>query len=98
VSLSSLYATLPRSRIGRLVRARSVQQVNTVCDKFLPAGRGSQEPTVYFDRNGATFNTILDIYRTGLFHLCDSTCAIIRKEDLDFWSIDDLLLGKSSNV
>ena len=30
------------------------------------------------DRNGASFNTILDIYRTGMFHLCDSTCATIR--------------------
>jgi hypothetical protein len=35
-------------------------------------------PMVYFDRNGACFNTILDIYRSGLFHLCDSTCAIVR--------------------
>ncbi len=23
-------------------------------------------------------DTILDIYRSGLFHLCDSTCAIVR--------------------
>jgi len=90
VLLKSLYATLPASRIGKLLRSTTLEEVLSYCDKYETEGR--QHPTIMFDRNGASFNTILDIYRTGMFHLCDSTCATIRKDDLDFWSINELLL------
>ena len=76
INVKSLYLTLPASRIGKLLRASSLQEVLSYCDKYLAEGR--PHPVIMFDRNGASFNTILDIYRTGMFHLCDSTCATIR--------------------
>ena len=76
INVKSLYLTLPASRIGKLLRASSLQEVLSYCDKYLADGR--PHPVIMFDRNGASFNTILDIYRTGMFHLCDSTCATIR--------------------
>ena len=93
INVKSLYLTLPASRIGKLLRASSLQEVLSYCDKYLTEGR--PHPVIMFDRsgqvfttsshqisfpgrNGASFNTILDIYRTGMFHLCDSTCATIR--------------------
>ena len=63
-------------RIGKLLRATSLKEVLSYCDKYETEGR--DHPVIMFDRNGASFNTILDIYRTGMFHLCDSTCATIR--------------------
>ena len=108
INVKSLYLTLPASRIGKLLRASSLEEVLSLCDKYQTEAQGRPHPVIMFDRNGASFNTILDIYRTGMFHLCDSTCAtirselenpnwappslFIRKEDLDFWNINELLL------
>lgn len=49
VLLNSLYGTLPASRIGKLIRARTVEEVLSYCDKYETEGR--EQPTVMFDRS-----------------------------------------------
>merc|ERR1712079_703715 len=51
VLLSSLYSTLPASRIGRLIRAKTRAEVLAQCDLYDP--ESGEYPTVYFDRNGS---------------------------------------------
>ena len=49
-------------------------------------------PTVFFDRNSAGFNTVLDIYRTGKLHFTEKSCALVMKFDFDYWGIDEMML------
>ena len=49
----------------------------------------------FFDRNWHSFNSILDIYRTGVLHLNTDLCALVLQKDLEYWQIDELILGKS---
>ena len=48
----------------------------------------------FFDRNWHSFNSILDIYRTGVLHLNTDMCALVLQKDLEYWQIDELILGK----
>ena len=49
----------PTFRLGRVFRAQSLKEVLLNCDRYTPG----DPPTLFFDRNGNGFNTILDIYR-----------------------------------
>ena len=40
-----------------------------------------------------SFNSILDIYRTGVLHLNTDLCALVLQKDLEYWQIDELILG-----
>jgi hypothetical protein len=51
-------------------------------------------PEYFFDRNWHSFNSILDIYRTGVLHLNTDMCALVMQKDLEYWQIDELILGK----
>ena len=57
----------------------------------VPAG---DIPEFFFDRNWHSFNSILDIYRTGVLHLNTDLCALVLQKDLEYWQIDELILGK----
>ena len=46
-------------RLGRAFRAQTLKEVLLNCDRYTPG----DPPTLFFDRNGNGFNTILDIYR-----------------------------------
>ena len=48
----------------------------------------------FFDRNWHSFNSILDIYRTGVLHLNTDMCALVLQKDLEYWQIDELILGE----
>ena len=52
-------------------------------------------PEFFFDRNWHSFNSILDIYRTGVLHLNTEMCALVLQKDLEYWQIDELILGES---
>ena len=41
----------------------------------------------------SSFNSILDIYRTGVLHLNTDLCALVLQKDLEYWQIDELILG-----
>ena len=51
-------------------------------------------PEYFFDRNWHSFNSILDIYRTGVLHLNTDMCALVIQKDLEYWQIDELILGE----
>ena len=33
-----------------------------------------------------------DIYRTNMFHLSSSGCALVLQKDLEYWGIDELMM------
>ncbi len=37
-----------------------------------------------------------DIYRTGVLHLNTDMCALVLQKDLEYWQIDELILGEIS--
>ncbi|TRY71529.1 hypothetical protein TCAL_11941 [Tigriopus californicus] len=86
--LKSNFSTLPRTRLSRLVRAVSSQEILALCDGYTPGPL----PEFYFNRNWTSFNSILDFYRMGTLHLTVDTCAMVFKDDLAFWGIDELYL------
>jgi hypothetical protein len=66
-------------------------------DHALLPPAAAQEPEFFFDRNWHSFNSILDIYRTGVLHLNTDMCALVLQKDLDYWQIDELILGRQRN-
>ena len=86
----------PASRLGKLMRAETIEQVGheqevdqhpsqilELCDEFVPGN----PPEYFFDRNPENFPTILNIYRTGQFHMKEGGCAIVLQKDLEYWII-----------
>ena len=58
-------------------------QILELCDEFVPG----DPPEFFFDRNPENFPTILNIYRTGQFHMKEGGCAIVLQKDLEYWII-----------
>ena len=50
------------SRLGKLVRAETIEKVLELCDEFTPG----DPPEYFFDRNPDNFPAILNMYRTGV--------------------------------
>ena len=66
-----------------------------LCDRFIDG----EIPEFFFDRSWKGFNDILDVYRLGRLHLNSSgLCAIRMKALIDYWQIDELLLGKDYSL
>ena len=36
--------------------------------------------------------SISDIYRTNMFHLTSTGCALVLQKDLEYWGIDELMM------
>ena len=89
--LETNFNIYPNTRLGKLVHARTEDEINGLCDAYTPG----QIPEYFFDRNWHSFNSILDIYRTGVLHLNTDLCALVLQKDLEYWQIDELILGKS---
>ena len=69
---------------------KSESDILNLCDGYKPG----DIPEFFFDRNWHSFNSILDIYRTGVLHLNTDLCALVLQKDLEYWQIDELILGK----
>ena len=89
--LESNFNIFPNTRLGKLVRAKTEEDILSLCDGYLDG----DIPEYFFDRNWTSFNSILDIYRTGVLHLSTDLCALVLQKDLEYWQIDELILGKS---
>ena len=35
---------------------------------------------------------ITDIYRTNMFHLTSTGCALVLQKDMEYWGIDELMM------
>ena len=40
-----------------------------------------------------SFNSILDIYRIGVLHLDVGFCPLVLQKDLEYWEIDEDIIG-----
>jgi len=82
----------PYSRLWRTMRAQTIEEALIYCDRYRVATSNEGVPEYFFDRNYTSFINILDAYRTGHLHLNASNCAVITRDDLAYWGIDDLLV------
>lgn len=76
----------PTTRLGKLMAASRVEDILQHCDEFFPG----QPPEYYFDRNPDNFPAILDMFRSGMFHMSDGGCAMALQKDLEYWGLDEL--------
>ena len=83
----SLIDRLPQTRLGKLRRAQSTQEILDLCDKF-----NKEDNEYYFDRHPRNFGAVINFYRTGKLHLGEEGCPVAFKQDLDYWGIDELYL------
>ena len=96
-SLKRNFANFPNSRLFRLVHASSPEEILRYCDRFKPGYENGcandYVPAEYFfDRNWTGFAAILDTYRTGNLHLNANICAVMTRDDMEYWGIDILLV------
>ena len=61
----------PLTRLGRLARASDHDEILDLAD-----GYSLTRNEIYFDRDPATFNTILNFYRTNRLHVLDEICIL----------------------
>ena len=53
--------------------ARSLEEILALCDEYVPG----DPPEFFFDRNPENFPSVLEMYRSGKFHIPDSaTCKM----------------------
>ena len=55
----NIIETFPATRLGRLVRADTIDKILELCDEFTPG----ETPEYFFDRNPDNFGSILNMYR-----------------------------------
>lgn len=101
-----LLEQFPNSRLGRLARAETHQQIlHLVSDYNLSQNEyffdrrvqpcyysGYSLTSVSFFRHPRSFNSILNFYRTGKLHINEEMCVLAFQADLEFWEIDDTIL------
>ncbi|EUB58327.1 Potassium voltage-gated channel protein Shab [Echinococcus granulosus] len=80
-------ARLPNSRLGRLCRVKSHEELMSLCDDYNLA-----KNEFFFDRNSTSFDAILNFYRTRVLHLVEDMCVVAFKDDMDYWGINELYL------
>ena len=62
---------LPQTRLGRLRKCRSEEEVLELADGYDP-----DKNEFYFNRQPRNFNCILNFLSTGKLHLGEETCVI----------------------
>lgn len=82
----------PGSRLWKVMRATTLEEILFQCDRYRVATINDDVPEFFFDRNYTGFINILDSYRTGHLHLNANNCAVITRDDLAYWGIDELLI------
>ena len=86
--LRSTLLRFPATRLGKLMRASTIEKILEFCDEFIPGN----PPEYFFDRNPDNFPAILNMYRTNMFHTTESGCALVLQRDIAYWDIDELTM------
>ena len=87
------FAAWPTTRLSCLIRAKSMMEKRSLCDGYYPSWKSQENKCEYFfNRNWASFNSILDIYRCGKLHYGGSSCPLTFQDDLEYWGFNDLFL------
>ena len=77
-------------RLGRIMRAKSVKEILSLCDGYYPSSISPEKkPEYFFNQNPDNFNSILDIYRIGKLHRTRSTCAITYSKYIEYWGFNE---------
>ena len=94
--LKSNFAYWPTTRLSRLVRANTEEEILSLCEGFVTSssshGKANKKDEYYFHRNWSNFNSILDLYRNTKLHATIHVCCTNFHGDLKYWGIDELLL------
>ena len=77
----------PLTRLGMLAKARTHEDILNLVDAY-----SLRDNEFYFDRDPATFNCVLNFYRTDRLHVIDEICILDYADDLEFWMIKELNL------
>jgi len=77
----------PLTRLGMLAKAKTHEDILKFVDAYSLTNN-----EIYFDRDPATFNCILNFYRTDRLHVLDEICILDYADDLEFWMIKELNL------
>ena len=88
IALRTTLERYPATRLGKLMRASTIQKILEYCDEFIPGN----PPEYFFDRNPDNFPAILNMYRTNEFHTIESGCALVLQRDIRYWEIDELTM------
>ena len=62
------FVKYPKTRLGRLISSNSIEEILELCDEYTPG----DPPEYFFDRNPENFPSVLEMYRSGKFHIPDS--------------------------
>ena len=89
--LKSNFAYWPKTRLSRLIRAKTEKEILSLCESYVIPSPGCKEE-YYFHRDWSNFNSILDIYRNRNLHSTIHICCMNYHGDLKFWGIDELIL------
>ena len=79
--------SIPASRLGRIRFAKSAREIEMLCDYL-----NLEESEIFFDKQNASFDCILNFYRTGKLHMFENMCVLAFHEDLIYWGIEDCYL------
>ena len=95
--LKSNFAYWPTTRLSRLVRAKTEEEILNLCEGFVTSScpgklYPQRKEEYYFHRNWNNFNSILDLYRNTKLHATIPVCCTNFHGDLKYWGIDELLL------
>ena len=58
----------PDTRLGKLMNATSLEEILFHCEEYIPGN----PPEYFFDKNPENFPSVMEMYRSGNFHIPDS--------------------------
>ena len=75
------FLKFPNTRLGKLMSCKVVAEVLKLCEEFIPGENfilqvskskiSGDPPEFFFDKNPENFASVLEMYRSGKFHIPD---------------------------